>query len=287
MDIYQQCNRQNRAESVDPNHLAVVTDLTQKSIERLSHYGIAMVLGAGNCQDIPLNLLLETFKTVVLVDVDREALDFARSATLGTLLGEKLETVVTDLTGIHNVVKKIKSPIKDEQIHAIMGKIVQPFPPSSPLVEWQGQCDLTLSVDVVSQLVDPLINTRYHGEFARNPQTFIPLQDAVTAQHYSQIRSLRSSNGGIGLLAFELYSSESLAGNPIKMKQYTTLLSKLPDESADEVLSCFDKNTWTPCRIRSAQPLRSLLEQEEYGSYWLWSWEFDVSQIYLMMGWLL
>lgn len=285
MDIYQESNDSTRFDFFDHHHPAVIKMLTQKAIEQLAHHRVTMVLGAGNCNDIPLDLLLETFDTVVLVDVDETALDFACNTKIGSPSASKLTKIVTDLTGIHSAIKQLTPPITDEQIDSVLNQIVQPFPLSSPLIEWQGRCDLVLSIGVVSQLVDPLIDNFYQDEISRSSQTFIPMQNAVADQHFNQIRFLCSPIG-IGILVFERYSSKPVAQDPPKMKQYLYLLSRV-EENTTDILNLLQKPTWTPCRMRGTKPLLSLVQQTRHDGLFAWPWIFNHEQIYLMMGWLL
>jgi len=61
----------------------------------------AIVLGAGKCQEIPLAELTAQFKHVLLVDLDRAALDEGlASAALAHESRRKIDVVIADLTGL-------------------------------------------------------------------------------------------------------------------------------------------------------------------------------------------
>ena len=60
---------------------------------------VAWVFGAGRAYDLPLPELAEHFERVVLVDIDREALEATRG-TLDASLRARFELVAADLTGV-------------------------------------------------------------------------------------------------------------------------------------------------------------------------------------------
>lgn len=285
MDIYQTSNDSTRFNFIDHHHPAIIKHLTQKAIEQIATHHVAMVLGAGNCNDIPLDLLLETFDTIVLVDIDEKALDFVCNTKIDSHSASKIMKIVTDLTGIHNAIKQLMLPITDEQIGNVLNQIAQSFPPSSPLVEWFGQCDLVLSIGVVSQLIFPLLDAYYQAGIINNLHAFSPVMDAVSQQHYNQIQGLCAPDGAV-LLALDLYTSKSIKKDPITFGKYCVLLGRLNDMTSEEVLSQLDKD-WAYCRMQHAQFMRTFIDLHEHGSHWIWPWIFTLEEIYLMMGWIL
>lgn len=63
--------------------------------------GRAIVLGAGRCDEIPLDLLVERFFEVRLVDADRAALDEGlRAAALSVEAANRVTLEIADLTGL-------------------------------------------------------------------------------------------------------------------------------------------------------------------------------------------
>jgi len=93
---YNLMNQQLRTTGDWVTHQLAVKNLVKEALPRLSQRKVVMVLGAGNCRDIPLDLLSREFQTIVLVDIDGDALIHAR---------QKAPTAITltcDITGLHD-----------------------------------------------------------------------------------------------------------------------------------------------------------------------------------------
>ena len=118
--------------------------------------GRAVVLGAGNCAEIPLAELAARFEHLTLNDVDGKLLDQAiEAAGLDEAARAKIEVRVADLTGVTDpILEKIDgvlSAISDvDTAIERMATIVDEEPVANMPIE--GQFDLVVASCVLSQL---------------------------------------------------------------------------------------------------------------------------------------
>lgn len=157
-------------------------------------------LGAGNCNDLELQQLLDHFREVHLVDIDPAALQAAanRQGVEG-LPGLHLHAP-TDLTGIAEIVSdwKVRRPSLADvrQAVEVLGRHAQPIDVAA---------DVVVSSCLLSQLVgyatDALGGDKHPG--------FQPLVEAIRSRH---LRLMAESlvPGGTGLLICDLVSSDSM-----------------------------------------------------------------------------
>ncbi|MGO4695573.1 hypothetical protein AB4Z50_14975 [Paenibacillus sp. 2TAB26] len=123
--------------------------------------GRALLLGAGNGNDLPLEFLEKGFEEIVLVDIDQSALD-----RLLTKVSDpnKFKTVIADLSGVSD---QLPSSLSDkseaELIHLMEGLTYNPTWATSI----QGQFDFIMTCHITTQLVAPVF---------MNQVSFLPSQ---------------------------------------------------------------------------------------------------------------
>jgi hypothetical protein len=196
-------------------HRARVTELL---IGVMKHgHGRLCVLGAGNCNDLDLGLLLEAYREVHLVDLDTEALagGVRRQAARGS------PTVHThggvDVTGMLETLAgwSPATSVRDEDLSAIVQGPVRSLAAVLP-----GPFETVASTCLLSQLIGSVVQTlgEAHPRFVQSIQ-------AVRTGHLRLLAHLVAP-GGSGLLISDLVSSETFPS-----------LGTVPDESLSSVLA--------------------------------------------------
>ncbi len=96
-----------RIAPVADRHLDESRRMIQAAALAAAGTGAAIVLGAGRCREIPLTWLAERFERVVLVDLDRAALnEGVAAARLPVELRSKLELRIDDLSGLTGALER-------------------------------------------------------------------------------------------------------------------------------------------------------------------------------------
>ena len=216
-------------ETHSPEHLA--------SIERLIRFALrltesvarrsAVVLGAGACTELPLELLTHACAEVVLVDLDHDGMAGAQAA-LPASLRRRVRTVTADVTG--NVSSRLAELLADQPWHdlktlgdkAVLDGAAQcltschvPAPPELPATIG-GPFQLVISSLVVTQLFNlPLLDVvdtltqvaphvvpyRYtHRAFTRASDAF---KRRIAQAHLDLITSLLDP-AGVGVLVSDV-----------------------------------------------------------------------------------
>lgn len=172
----------------------------------------AIILGAGNCRDLPLKQLVEKCSYVELVDIDYSAIKKAR-ATLPEDLQKKVKCTWLDITGLyHTIVPDIFDHILNarlnEALWMLRANIDNPKPMKSPITK---KFDLSVSINVVSQLIGLNFNimtrdseTMHNNEFQMLSTESINmiLKDAqilsntvITLQHMELLHKITKPTG--------------------------------------------------------------------------------------------
>jgi hypothetical protein len=219
------------------------------------------VLGAGNCNDLDLPWLTQVYRTVHLVDLDRDGLHqaitrqkVAESATLHC-------HAPIDLTGIASRVASWGAKCPDEA--AIFSAVIELLEP--PTVPW-GACDCVLSPCVLTQTMNPARNA-LREQFSPSHPLRARLRNALLIRHLRTIAASLAP-GGKGVLAIDLISNE--------------LFADLPRVASDELPSLM--NTFLtdgrhylgvePAAItaawRETADLSHALKRPAFHSPWLW-----------------
>ena len=162
--------------------------------------GTLCVLGAGNCNDLDLNWLVQVYRQVTLVDIDGHALErgatFQRVHDLSAI--RRLGSI--DLTGLAGRLGPWaeKRPTADE-VRACTKLAATPA--DATAAELGGPFDAVVSPCVLSQLLTPL-----RDFLGQADPGFEPLLSAMRARHFALMAALLRP-GGRGIFACDLFSS--------------------------------------------------------------------------------
>jgi hypothetical protein len=163
--------------------------------------GRLCVLGAGNCNDLHLPSLIQTYDEVHLVDIDAAALDGAvkRQGVADSNRVHRHGGV--DLTGIAETLSAWKQQRPTgEQIRAALRAAAAAPPPAAG-----GPFDVVLSPCVLSQICG------YAGDvLGRDHPAYRDLLTAIRDRHLRLLAEL-TRPGGTALLVCDMLSSDSFA----------------------------------------------------------------------------
>ncbi|MCY9693417.1 hypothetical protein [Paenibacillus alginolyticus] len=103
-EFYEQLNREreNNRWTEWENHRSEITKLVHLATSHLPHQTSAIILGAGNCDDLDLISLIENYDNVALADVDFSAMmDAVRPLEMGMRM--KIDLISTDFTKLDEI----------------------------------------------------------------------------------------------------------------------------------------------------------------------------------------
>lgn len=161
-----------------------------------SRSGELGVIGAGNCNDFDLSELCKMFKRIELVDVDAEALQFAIQNQSVKDSRIVLQNGV-DVTGVGERMSEWRpDKLASRREVAACIEATSNLPP-----DFQARYDVTVSVGVLSQLIDCVIST-----LGDRHESFLSLLTAIRTQH---LRFLLEATkpGGTVFLGADVVSS--------------------------------------------------------------------------------
>jgi hypothetical protein len=180
------------------------------------------ILGAGNCNDLDLNQLLQVFSEVHLVDLDQSALEYALEAQ-GLSSKDGVVCHVGDLTGTGALLAVLAQ--EEASPAGLLEEILEQLAGTSPL-DLPGPFDVVCSSCILSQLVLQVV----HAIGESDPQ-FETLINAIRGQHFRTVLEL-TAPGGAGLIVSDFVSSESAADlKRVPDFQFTQYLSQLLSSS--------------------------------------------------------
>lgn len=160
--------------------------------------GRLCVFGAGNCNDIDLARLCTAFDEVHLVDLDEESL----SAGVATQRCARNESVVlhggVDLSGICGSLAKLANRDVTTDDIAELNRLIT----TEPFSEVAKSCDVTVSVGLLSQLIEPVLKT------VTDVAQAVPLVQALRQRHLRMLIE-QCASGGRALLITEIVSADT------------------------------------------------------------------------------
>ena len=163
--------------------------------------GSICLLGAGNCNDIELPHLLNTFDSVTLVDLDPNALEFGISQQ-GVKDHPKLRVLSgVDLSGILAFIEAWQTQTASNQEKE---RCLHTLHNSRPLAAFHGKFDLVISCCLLSQMILTITHTKLSH---KEKQHLIQL---LRNQHLGQLLQLTKASGN-SLFATDVLSSDTLA----------------------------------------------------------------------------
>ncbi|QDT90600.1 hypothetical protein [Gimesia algae] len=211
---FNQASRPNWEQGATHRNLITgyLTDLADSSRGRLC------VLGAGNCNDLDLQKLLQVYSEIHLVDLDESALRYAIDFQ-SVSDNPAISMHVLDLTGIGDRLAAFKSD--PDQGEAELREIITALTGVQEL-NLPGPYDVVCSTCILSQLILQVV----HAVGETHPQ-FEELMVAVREQHFRSVLDL-IGEGGAGLIISDFVSSESAADlKDVPDFQFTQYLSQL------------------------------------------------------------
>lgn len=180
--------------------------------------GRLCVLGAGNCNDLDLNQLLQVFSEIHLVDLDERALRYALD--FQKLSGHsQISLHVCDLTGVGQqlAIWNAGDSDSDASLTQLVDKLSRPAELNLP-----GPFDVVCSTCLLSQLIH-LVVTAVGDTHTR----FEELITAIRFQHLQTMCDLMGENGA-GLLVSDFVSSASAPDMPhVPDEQFQQYLHQL------------------------------------------------------------
>lgn len=184
-----------------------------QQMSRCRRYRTALVLGAGNCLDVPVSALARQFERVLLVDI-------VKLAPLDRLLRQhaNLHFLEHDLTGIV------------DRLHACRGRVAAYElaawpPPAASTLAWLGDAvtdiDFVVSANVLSQLpVKPV-------DYLQRQSPQLPLAE-LNAFAWRLLRAhvalLQSFNGPVCLITDDRQRTWNLAGELVESVELVSAL---------------------------------------------------------------
>jgi hypothetical protein len=205
------------------------------------------VLGAGNCNDLDLKWLSQTYAKVELVDIDRSALE--RAIKRQAVQREIQVRAPIDLSGIADQTRGWKgSHVSSQQVDRAIATVT-----TDPRID--ETFDLVLSPCVLSQLlcgVRDVLGARHH-DWPR-------LKEALRRRHLRTMTRMLKP-GGRGVLIVDLSSTKILPGlDQAREEQLPDLFSMCIKERR-----CF--RGLEPSELRALLPRAA---QTEVSAPWLW-----------------
>ncbi|PWV90584.1 hypothetical protein DFQ01_14232 [Paenibacillus cellulosilyticus] len=153
--------------------------------------GKALLLGAGNGNDVDIDYLEAAFDEIVLVDIDSEALECFLSKTRQS---KKFSKVVIDLTGLYSKIPDLKN-MSENKAAALMRSLQ----PKSGLAKIEEQFDFIMGCNYATQLLGPTFTSNYSpridsgiGEFLQEVNF---LTDRVLKDIFTHIKRLLKNDG--------------------------------------------------------------------------------------------
>lgn len=162
--------------------------------------GTLCVLGAGNCNDLALDRLLDAFAHIDLVDIDEEAI---HSGLLCQAVPTNQLTVRggIDVTGIAHLLSEWvpEVPATNEQVDACVADVRR----TGPLFDTKAY-SVSASVCLLSQLVESVVLT-----LGTNHPRFLEVLTCIRREHLRRLIEL-AAPGGTVVLITDIVSSFTL-----------------------------------------------------------------------------
>jgi hypothetical protein len=267
--VAEQCRRNMMADdtwALYSAHRARVTktllEARTDSVERLC------LLGAGNLNDFDLKTLLNSFREIVLVDLDVDAL--RRGLTRQDLAGDVRLRIAApvDVCGVFGeLTELVKGQADEAAIESCLRSLSQ-----TPDIGWKGSCDVVASVGLLTQLIEGV--TRIIGE--SHPR-FWEVVAALRIQHLRLMLELASPGGAV-VLVTEVVSSDSCpALLSVTESQLTELLRR--EIGARNFFTGTNPAAMQKL-LRTEVSLAGQLVSDRFSEPWLWTFPARTYAVY-------
>lgn len=276
MNIYRHMNRQSRTGGDWSEHSDAVLALIEQALSKTTRREQAIVLGVGNGRDLPLQLLVEQFEHVLLVDVDEVVLKRVANS-LHDIKAGRAQWLAVELTGFHQWVESQTLSPPEDTLRAAWEARSRPTNEGRPLAAWCGRSDLVISVGIATQLLVPVLEEKWGPEMRPEWRWVV---DEAARDHGRLVRDLCAPEG-IAAVATEVWTSEGVASKD--QGAFRDLLA-FSDEDESSVWSQISRR-FPEARILSGLALGMASEESE--RQWEWPWFFTDSRLYVMHGWIM
>lgn len=129
--------------------------IIQKTDEKRSIFGgRALLLGAGNGNDIPLDLIEASFEEIVLVDIDKDALNRLIQKVKNP---NKFTLVIADLSGVADQLPLSFIGKSDKDVIKLLNGLTYDSKWTKLI---QGKFDFIMNCHFTTQLISPVISTQ-------------------------------------------------------------------------------------------------------------------------------
>ena len=162
--------------------------------------GSVCLLGAGNCNDVDLELISSQFQEVHLADLDAAAVARSRGSLSDALAAKVAIHAPMDLSGAYDEMASwsLAHPPDQERVEALIAR-VNSHVPSLP-----GPYDVVASLCLLSQLIESVAIC-----LATEHAKFIALLMAIRNRHLRLLTEL-TRHGGVAILVSDFVSSDTL-----------------------------------------------------------------------------
>ncbi|WP_156896635.1 hypothetical protein [Desulfovirgula thermocuniculi] len=268
------------------HHREAVKKLISESLHYLKKRDRCIVLGAGNCNDIPLEYLGENFQQVHLADIDRQSLLRALSR-LPDNMNKKFQTLYIDLTGLNEteIFKDFVEASRQRYYKRFLSSLRKlranlldfPFPKI-------GQnYDLVVSVCVTTQLFSPFIFSilPHSPKMALNKMTTIirEISNLLVDRYFVLLHDLTFPDGCV-VLASDIFEWNT-EGN--KANEFAKVIRNPYNLNSDMINNLLNFKQ----HLVTMGSLSVNLKMFECPYILDWLWEFKKDKMYIVRGFVL
>lgn len=264
------------------SHCDAVKQLVNKSLTQCNKNSVA-VLGAGNCKDIPLELLTENFDSIHLYDLDWFTLK-QTTKSLPEPIKQKISLFSLDLTGLWTRdMPDIINNIENGNFLACKHKIRNLSKKPTNMPRFKYKYDLVLSINVVSQLFSPLLQLFIQeSEIPIAPDHVLILECAIkdyhnaviVKQHLDLVKSITAPNGRV-IISTDKYEW----GNGLFAKNNNMSVNNINELFNLETQKLLQQVTGSTINQYIGEYFSDITSKQ-------WLWHFKKDRVYLVEGFL-
>jgi hypothetical protein len=195
------------------SHREVVLKMLKKAFSTHQSINNVLILGAGNCNDMPLDYISERVNQIVLVDIDQNSLNKARRQ-LPNNAQKKIVLKVQDLNGpyVANILNTITSLARHDEYGKLLIYLKNIC---STLNDIDGHpnleehhYDLVVSVCVTSQLFAPyaqaIVESCPESQYDRISALIAEISNFLADQYFTLLANT-TAKGGVLLFASDIF----------------------------------------------------------------------------------
>ncbi|MFD0698543.1 hypothetical protein ACFQZT_31195 [Paenibacillus sp. GCM10027628] len=262
-----------------------------KMINRISDIsdssGNSLIIGAGNCYDLPLDLICKNYMENHLLDLDEQSLIHTMEACT---FRSKINLIKKDLTGIDETEANellrcltYKEYNKAESI--LIAWIHGTICPLSLL--GSKKYSLVISSTVSTQLLLPLIQTIEQSGNNRLIALAKQLGDILAEKHFFQFRNLLNDKNGVGIITSEQYAwGRLMDGRNLPLSNFIDKPELMLSHDTQRLIEKQGGPFTINGRI-NFDKLINYLPELQILSQDQWIWRFSENIYYLVKGWII